>query len=84
MIAMAMLFFLESTVQAEPGWLPVVVAKEPLKSQIKATPIEMRQNRPLHFYGNTKRRIYYRGNPWPTANDFRMTIISLRAAIRSR
>ena len=45
-----------------PGWLGVVVARGELKEWIDSTPIVDRPNRPLHFYGNTVRRRYYRGN----------------------
>ncbi|QDV29958.1 hypothetical protein Spb1_18850 [Planctopirus ephydatiae] len=53
----------------EPGWLPVVVATGPLRTQIDATPIEHRPYRPLHFYGNTIRRVYYRGTPMPRVGE---------------
>ncbi|ADG67062.1 hypothetical protein Plim_1228 [Planctopirus limnophila DSM 3776] len=53
----------------EPGWLPVVVATGPLRTQIDATPIELRPYRPLHFYGNTIRRVYYRGTPMPRVGE---------------
>ena len=46
---------------AEPGWWGRVVAPEPIRSQIKSTPIIYRPYRPFHFYGNTIRRKYYRG-----------------------
>ena len=47
---------------SRPGWLGVVVARGDLKEWIDSTPIVDRPNRPLHFYGNTVRRRYYRGN----------------------
>jgi hypothetical protein len=53
----------------EPGWLGVVVARGELKQWIDSTPIVDRPNRPLHFYGNTVRRKYYRGNPLPQPKD---------------
>lgn len=53
----------------EPGWLPVVVATGDLRAQIDATPMEDRPYRPLHFYGNTVRRIHYRGTPIPRIGE---------------
>lgn len=39
------------------NWDPrVVVASADEREMIRQTPIELRSNRPLHFYGNTVRR----------------------------
>ena len=54
---------------AQTGWHPVVIPTGVYRETIKATPIEMRPNRPLHFYGNTVRRRYYRASPLPTSGD---------------
>ena len=53
----------------EPGWLGVVIARGDLREQIEATPILDRPYRPLHVYGNTVRRNYYRGAPGPRVRD---------------
>ncbi len=53
-----------------PGWMGVVVARGELKQEIESTPILDRPNRPFHFYGNTVRREYYRGNAVPRPGDF--------------
>ena len=53
----------------EPGWLGVVIARGDLREQIEATPILDRPYRPLHIYGNTVRRNYYRGAPGPRVRD---------------
>jgi len=53
----------------EPGWIPIVVARGSLREQIDATPIELRPYRPLHFYGNTVRRRYYRGTSMPRPRE---------------
>ena len=53
----------------EPGWLGVVIARGELREQIEATPILDRPYRPLHVYGNTVRRNYYRGAPGPRVRD---------------
>ena len=58
-----------SATSKEPGWLGVVIARGELKQWIDSTPIVDRPNRPFHFYGNTVRRKYYRGNPLPQPND---------------
>ncbi len=53
----------------EPRWLGVVVARGDLRDEIEATPILDRPYRPLHFYGNTVRRSYYRGTMYPNGGD---------------
>ncbi|MFT5526809.1 MAG: hypothetical protein ACI9HK_004789 [Pirellulaceae bacterium] len=53
----------------EPGWCGVVFAQGALKEQIESTPIELRPYRPFHFYGNTVRRMYYRGTALPSIDD---------------
>jgi hypothetical protein len=67
MIAGALSSLGTSSANALTGWLPVVVAHGPLKEQIQSLPIELRPNRPLHFYGNAVRRNYYRSQPAPVA-----------------
>ncbi len=54
---------------SEPGWSPVVIARGEYREQIKSLPMEQRPYRPLHFYGNTVRRIHYRGVPVPAPRD---------------
>jgi hypothetical protein len=56
---------------SEPGWLPVVVARGEQREQIQSLPIEDRPYRPLHFYGNTVRRMHYRGTPLPSPAGLR-------------
>ena len=71
-LSTVMLFAVPTTVAAasnEPGWLGVVVARGELKQWIDSTPIVDRPNRPFHFYGNTVRREYYRGNAVPRPSD---------------
>ena len=72
LVSMSVLFAIPATARAassETGWLGVVVARGDLKQQIESTPILDRPNRPFHFYGNTVRRKYYRGNPLPQPGD---------------
>ncbi len=54
----------------EPGWLGVVFAQGELKEQIESLPMELRPYRPFHFYGNTVRRLHYRGTALPSLGDF--------------
>jgi len=54
---------------AEPGWWGVVIARGPDRAWIDSTPILQRPYRPFHFYGNTIRRSYYRGNSAPLPRD---------------
>ena len=53
----------------EPGWTHGVVLFGEAKEAKDATPILQRDYRPLHFYGNTLRRQYYRGTPLPAPRD---------------
>jgi hypothetical protein len=56
-------------VHHEPGWARPVFPTSDQQAQIEATPIHLRPYRPLHFYGNTVRRQYYRGTPIPLPRD---------------
>jgi|CXWL01.1.fsa_nt_gi hypothetical protein len=62
--------FASSASAQEPGWWGVVIAPESIRPQIESTPIIHRPYRPLHFYGNTVRRQYYRGTIVPAPRDF--------------
>ena len=53
----------------EPDWQGVIVARGETRQQIESTDILLRPYRPLHFYGNTLRRQYYRGWPTPLPRD---------------
>lgn len=65
---------------SEPGWLPVVIARGEQREQIQSLPIEDRPYRPLHFYGNTVRRMHHRGTPLPSPAGLRG--VPVRAMIR--
>lgn len=54
----------------EPGWEGRVLLFGEERDRIKSMPIEVRPNRTGHFYGNTVRRIYYRGFAIPLPRDF--------------
>jgi hypothetical protein len=53
----------------EPGWARPTFALPQQQAVIEATPIYLRPYRPLHFYGNTVRRQYYRGVAIPLPRD---------------
>jgi hypothetical protein len=57
------------TQSQEPGWTGHVLKLRIEKEISDATPILLRPYRPLHVYGNTVRRYYYRGNPLPLPHD---------------
>lgn len=65
LVAVGALFTSFPASAAEPGWVNRVIAPPEVREQLRATPIEQRPYRPLHFYGNTVRRIHYRGTPLP-------------------
>lgn len=69
-LAVSVFCLVSTSSAAEPGWYGVVVARGAERQQIESTPIVARPNRPLHFYGNTVRREYYRGTPLPAPRDF--------------
>lgn len=58
-----------ATNAAEPGWAPFVIARGEQRQIIRSLPIEQRPYRPLHFYGNTVRRMHYRGMPLPNISE---------------
>ena len=53
----------------EPSWTHGVVRTGPERDAIKSLPITARPYRPLHFYGNTVRRLHYRGTALPAPRD---------------
>ncbi len=59
-LCVAPVSFQQATAQ-NPGWSPRIIATGQYRDQLKSMPIEQRPYRPLHFYGNSVRRNYYRG-----------------------
>lgn len=53
----------------EPGWSYGVVRVGNEREAIKSKPMTERPYRPLHFYGNTVRRLHYRGTALPAPRD---------------
>ena len=58
---------------AGPGWSPVIVPTGAYRQQLRQTPIHLRPNRPLHFYGNRVRRNYARRGGVPFYGSSPMT-----------
>ncbi len=91
MFALSTFFLVQRNSAAqEPGWYPYTIARGSDREMIRQTPLLLRPYRPLHFYGNTQRRMYYRGNPLPQYRDlqpagnsspFRSGVTPYRAAI---
>ena len=70
LFVIAGLLFLATTADAqEPSWSGPVFARGHLREQIESTPISHRSYRPFHFYGNTIRRMHYRGTFLPSTRD---------------
>lgn len=53
----------------EPRWSPGIVLTGAEREAIKSLPMTQRPYRPLHVYGNTVRRLYYRGTALPAPRD---------------
>ncbi len=58
-----------TAIAQEPGWSGPVIARGHQREEIEATPIPYRAYRPFHFYGNTVRRMHYRGTILPRPTD---------------
>ncbi len=55
---------------SEPGWEGRVVKFGAEREKVQHTDILQRNYRPLHVYGNTVRRLHYRGTAVPSLRDF--------------
>lgn len=53
----------------EPSWSSGIVRVGEEREAIKSLPVTERPYRPLHFYGNTVRRLHYRGTAIPAPRD---------------
>ena len=56
--------------QPFPGQRYPIIARGAQREIIQSTPIELRPNRPFHFYGNTVRRNHYGYSRLPRGNRF--------------
>ncbi len=62
-LTISMTVSVSSTRALEPSYprlSPGVIATPQERAQLRSLPIEQRPNRPLHFYGNSVRRMQYR------------------------
>ena len=66
----AMLATVQAVAAQETGWSGAVLPTSPEARQIQQQPILQRPNRPGHVYGNTVRRMHYRGHPAPLPRVF--------------
>ena len=65
LIAATLLSFCGISVAQEPGWSMAVNPLSDQAQQIRQQDMLDRPYRPGHFYGNTVRRMHYRGHPFP-------------------
>jgi len=68
-VAVILMTVAASVPAQEPGWMGQVIVFGHQREVIESTPILRRPYRPLHFYGNTVRRRYYRGRTAPAPRD---------------
>ena len=66
--------FSSAAVGQEPGWTDRVLVPAEERAQHDATPIIHRPYRPLHFYGNTIRRLHYHGRVLPRPDELRRSV----------
>lgn len=60
-------------VAEEPSWHPRVLKLGEDRQQTNSLPVVQRPYRPLHFYGNSVRRLHYRGTLLPSVGDLTAT-----------
>lgn len=70
----------ESSVAQEPGWSRSIILSGPERQELNQIDPRLRPYRPFHFFGNSYRRAYYRGNPMPTLDDLGQGIQSVLPA----
>ncbi|MCA9189396.1 MAG: hypothetical protein R3E01_00130 [Pirellulaceae bacterium] len=73
LFAMVAVAAASSAAGQEPGWTTRVIKRGEDRVISENTPLLDRPYRPLHVYGNTLRRVYYRGRAIPSIRDLRMT-----------
>lgn len=62
LVLVSLTYMGETTEAQDTGYYPYVFARGNDRQRIRSMPIELRPNRPFHFYGNSVRRRYY-GRP---------------------
>jgi len=65
-VAVAMVSFARAS---EPSWTGRVIIPRSERAVIESTPIIQRPYRPLHFYGNAVRRVYYHDRLMPRPRE---------------
>ncbi len=70
-VVLAGLSLPQLSMAGEPGWVGQVVKGPAERARLEQIPIINRPYRPLHFYGNTVRRMHYHGRVVPGAADIR-------------
>lgn len=53
----------------EPDWTSGIIKTGDERDALRSVPVTDRPYRPLHFYGNTVRRLHYRGTAMPAPRD---------------
>jgi hypothetical protein len=53
----------------EPDWTSGIIKSGEERDALRSVPVTNRPYRPLHFYGNTVRRLHYRGTALPAPRD---------------
>ncbi|MCA9132064.1 MAG: hypothetical protein KDA45_02880 [Planctomycetales bacterium] len=64
-------------IAGEPQWTHRVIKLGEDRQQSNSTDILLRPYRPLHVYGNTVRRLHYRGQALPSLGDVGRTVVQL-------
>lgn len=70
-VVLAGLSLPQSSMSGEPGWVGQVVKGPAERARLEQIPIIHRPYRPLHFYGNTVRRMHYHGRVVPGPAEIR-------------
>ena len=73
LVAASAIAFSSTSLAQEPGWTGQVIVPPEQRAVLESTPIIHRPYRPLHFYGNTVRRLHYHGRFWPSPQEMRRT-----------
>ena len=65
LVVVCTMWVAESARAQEPGWSMAISPLSPEAQQIRQQHVLDRPYRPGHVYGNTVRRMHYRGHPFP-------------------
>ena len=70
-VGFVMLMMVSNALGKEPTWTGPIVKRGTDRVVTQRKTIEHRPYRPFHFYGNTRRRVHYRGQVLPRPSDLR-------------